>query len=197
MSKTTRSTPPHLPPGGRTTGSMADPTIATVPGPADTHRLAAAVVLNDFLVAYLSRLYKEFDGDLLLALVLGEIAHHNISALRTAARSPLEFSASLRRALQAGPVPRLPTNAYSIAQATGIPRQTVRRKLAVLEAKGWIARDAKGNLTVTPEPRVRFAAWNEELRREFLAAAGAVQDLDRAAREATGTGRGRAPARRG
>jgi len=38
-----------------------------------------------------------------------------------------------------------PTNTQSIAQLTGIPRETVRRKLCWLEGKGWVVRDAKGN----------------------------------------------------
>lgn len=38
-----------------------------------------------------------------------------------------------------------PTNTQSIAYATKIPRETVRRKLRWLEGKGWVARDGKGN----------------------------------------------------
>lgn len=38
-----------------------------------------------------------------------------------------------------------PTNTQSIAQATGIARETVRRKLSQLQAKGWVRRDTKGN----------------------------------------------------
>ncbi len=198
MTRSTKTPAPTAAAAGPVRGPGQDRSSAAAePDVADTHRLAAAVVLNDFLVAYLSRLYREFDGDLLMALVLGEVANHNISAMRTAARSALEFSAALHASLMAGRIRHLPTNAYSIAQATGIPRQTVRRKLAVLEAKGWVVRDAKGNLTVSPVPRVRFANWNEELRRDFLSALGAVQDLDRAAGEAGGHRRGRAASPRG
>ncbi|HBG99592.1 MAG: helix-turn-helix domain-containing protein [Rhodobacteraceae bacterium] len=48
--------------------------------------------------------------------------------------------------LESGP-PRgraRPTNAASIAEASGIPRETVRRKLNALHARGWIERDAAG-----------------------------------------------------
>ncbi len=44
-------------------------------------------------------------------------------------------------------------SASRIADVTGIPRQTVRRKLAALEARGWVerTRSATYSLVVTPE----------------------------------------------
>lgn len=48
------------------------------------------------------------------------------------------------------PVPQMRlTNTQSISQASGIPRETVRRKLEALKRKGWVERDAKGNWTPT------------------------------------------------
>jgi hypothetical protein len=44
------------------------------------------------------------------------------------------------------------TNTQSISQASGIPRETARRKLEAMQARGWIERDGKGNWT--PSPRV-------------------------------------------
>lgn len=38
-----------------------------------------------------------------------------------------------------------PTNASSIAQATGVPRESVRRKLLAMQAKGWVTRGGDGN----------------------------------------------------
>lgn len=43
------------------------------------------------------------------------------------------------------------TNTQSIAHVTDIPRETVRRKLASLEAKGWVKRDAQGNWKPTAQ----------------------------------------------
>jgi hypothetical protein len=39
------------------------------------------------------------------------------------------------------------TNTQSIAEASGIPRETVRRKLETMRARGWVTRDEKGNWT--------------------------------------------------
>lgn len=41
------------------------------------------------------------------------------------------------------------TNVESIAEATGIPRETVRRKVSELLEIGWLERGAKGRLSVT------------------------------------------------
>ena len=43
----------------------------------------------------------------------------------------------------------MPINIQSLADYTGIPRETVRRKVSVLEQKGWIARDSNGRLSVS------------------------------------------------
>jgi hypothetical protein len=37
------------------------------------------------------------------------------------------------------------TNTQSIALSTGIPRESVRRKLETMRERGWIERDASGN----------------------------------------------------
>lgn len=39
------------------------------------------------------------------------------------------------------------TNTQSIAEASGIPRETVRRKLEAMRARGWVERDKNGNWT--------------------------------------------------
>ena len=42
-----------------------------------------------------------------------------------------------------------PINIQSIADVSGIPKETVRRKVALLVAKGWVARDPTGRLSTT------------------------------------------------
>ena len=46
--------------------------------------------------------------------------------------------------------PSLHTNVRSIAESTGLPRETVRRKVAQLVAAGWIARDG-ADLSYKPQ----------------------------------------------
>lgn len=80
-------------------------------------------------------LRRHFDGDLDSMLVL----------LTISAGTERE---DWREALLEDYRPRLrvrPTNTKSIADATGIARETVRRKLKTLREKGWVARTENGN----------------------------------------------------
>jgi hypothetical protein len=54
------------------------------------------------------------------------------------------------------------TNTQSIAQASGIPRETVRRKLETMQARGWIERDERGNWTPSPRAASDLRASSTE-----------------------------------
>jgi DNA-binding GntR family transcriptional regulator len=107
---------------------------------------------------------------------LGEVAHHNLA----------KYLAQAQRARRSGETkPRvpersdfLPTNAHSIAQATGIPRQTVRRKVEALVSRGWLIRSENG-LIVSPVPFDHFRAFNEEMAKDVLSTLNAVIQLNR------------------
>jgi len=86
-------------------------------------------------------LRRDFDGDLdmmlvLLTLSLGTRRENWVEALQ--AEAPATLPTGL-------------TNTQSIALATGIPRESVRRKLETMRTKGWISRGADGNWA--PEAR--------------------------------------------
>jgi hypothetical protein len=69
-----------------------------------------------------------------------------------ATRSP-EFQALDREQIESGEVPVLPSlgvNISSLAASTGIPKETVRRKVRQLIEAGWIAREGR-NLLYTAE----------------------------------------------
>jgi DNA-binding IclR family transcriptional regulator len=55
-----------------------------------------------------------------------------------------------------GRVEALPINLQSISEFTGIPRETVRRKLEILIQKGWIKRDNRKYMTATDEANQAF-----------------------------------------
>lgn len=93
--------------------------------------------MSHFFLRYLSALYQQFDGDLAMVIVLGEISHHNTSH----AFSPAELTNLKVLEVSADNYDRnkMPgCNAYSLSCATGIPRQTVRRKIAALKKRDWI-----------------------------------------------------------
>lgn len=49
------------------------------------------------------------------------------------------------------------TNTESIAISTGLPRESVRRKILELGAAGWVRRDARGRLEVLPKAKEEMA----------------------------------------
>ena len=67
---------------------------------------------------------------ILLAIAERMIAHPDFRAMTAAERIRPD----------APPFPTRGVNARSIADSTGIPRETVRRKVAGLEQRGWISR---------------------------------------------------------
>jgi len=100
-------------------------------------------------VASLTRLLIEcrrtFDGDLDLFLVLAVIGDRTFSQRH--ADPSVDFDTFQQGS--ARPTQPLDINIRSIADYSGIPRETVRRKIAELEAKGWVQRGPDGYITAT------------------------------------------------
>ena len=120
------------------------------------------------LARLLVTLRRDFDGDLdamlvLLTLSLGTDRKDWAEALL----GNLEPSAQVRL-----------TNTQSIALASGIPRETVRRKLEAMQARGWIERDEKGNWTPTPGAVADLRASSQETVSFIRALAAAIIAAD-------------------
>lgn len=77
-----------------------------------------------FLTEYLIALAQAFDGDLEQALILATLGQAQLSEPTT---EPDRSAPCL--------------TASAIAAMTAIPRQTVRRKLLVMQASGWVEQD--------------------------------------------------------
>lgn len=112
----------------------------------DTHKLmrAVSIILARYELHNLKRLYEDFERDILLPLLLGEVALHNIGALERGDTIPSNGEGEdwLDCRLK-------PCNAYSIAAATGLPRETVRRKIGRLVELGWLNKRHNGHLYVS------------------------------------------------
>ncbi len=131
------------------------------------HGRAIAIIMASYHLRHFNRLYREFEGDLVLPIILGEIGHYNVMRFFSSegyVRNPEEIPANL----ESYPLLR-PCNAFSISEATGIPRETVRRKVEKLIALGWIRRDSRGHLFITAKPYEHFAPeFNLESLQELL-----------------------------
>lgn len=93
--------------------------------------------MSYFFLKYLTDIYEAFEGDLAMTIILGEISHHNTARFFSPEGAPNEAMRSIQNDV-AYWTAMDGCNAYSMSCATGIPRETVRRKIAELKKKGWV-----------------------------------------------------------
>ena len=67
-------------------------------------------------------------------------------------------------------------NQQSIADFAGIPRETVRRKIAQLIDKGWVERRPSGSYAATVKARTDLAPLTEKSMRYLVSMAKALSD---------------------
>lgn len=101
-----------------------------------------------FFVTHMGDLRRQF-GDLDEALLLAAIGLGPVGDKRRAAERRRD-SAGL--VFAAAPHGGAPTNAKRLAEMTGIPRETVRRKLERFHARGWIERTERGEWRIAVDP---------------------------------------------
>lgn len=128
----------------------------TVQSPARGHVVAEegegiSRLMVTTIVGYLSRIERErrqlYGDDLDLGTIFEVIS---IGAIEPGLRDPNFRAAHGTFNTVVGVEGQRGINAMSIAAATGIPRETVRRKLKRLVARGFILEKTKGNYIVTP-----------------------------------------------
>lgn len=98
--------------------------------------LAYQYTFVEFFTEHLSDCARAFDGDLQEMLVLAIIGQMHLKARLDAQDGPGRRRAAKQISAQ--------ITASRIADAAGIPRETVRRKLGKLAKRGWIEQDALG-----------------------------------------------------
>jgi hypothetical protein len=132
-------------------------------------------VHNDAFSELLVNLRRHFDGDLDRMLVLAIIGSRHL------ARGGLA-KVSYDRLLSEGHVPHdpAPINIQSIADYSGIPRETVRRKVLDLEERGWIERSEKGLLIATQRAARELAPATEATLQYLTTVVTACNDAARA-----------------
>jgi hypothetical protein len=101
------------------------------------------------LTRFLIDCRRNFDGDIDLFLVLCIIGDRTFPAHR--ARSAMDFETSGKT--NAKGLKSEDVNPQSISDFSGIPRETVRRKLKALFEKGWVARDERGVIIATTKAK--------------------------------------------
>lgn len=128
---------------------------ATIENYSNHHR-EITLILNDFLLKYLNSLYAEFNGDIVQAIVLGEVAHHNVSRLLNKGRIHSSVKPD-NSGFDAIKHLLVPCNPFSISEATGIPRETVRRKFSELIDAGMIEQISPRGYIITALVSERYS----------------------------------------
>ena len=141
------------------------------------HHFEVTYVLGRFFTEHLIRVYKAFDGDLTAAIVLGTIGQYNYRRYydEIGKDAPEGFQHLAARGAHLEHA--RPCNAMSVSQSTGIPRETVRRKIRELIARGWLRREGPDELFVTREPSRHFAEFDLETLDHFYDAARRIMPL--------------------
>ncbi len=130
--------------------------------------------LVEFQVAHLTEVARAFGGDLQQSLILAVIGQVRLRARRRADDTG-----------EALPPPEeLAITASRLADVTGIPRETVRRKLTLLGERGWIAQRSDGAWHIVADrsgddvpARRHFAAQDARNRRQVARLVDALSRL--------------------
>ena len=100
----------------------------------------------DALCELLIVLRKQFSGDLDLMLILAIISSRALPTRQASNMTYSEFISDVSKDRADQPI-----NIQSIAECSGIARETVRRKVHKLDQLGFIQRDPSGMLTITDQ----------------------------------------------
>ena len=133
---------------------------------ADRH-IEITYLTGRFLGEHMNRVYHLFDGDLIAAIVLATVAQHNLQRFYDDVSRSLDEDFDELVESERHLAHMRHCNALSVSAATGVPRETVRRKVRMLEAKGWLRVGERGELLVAPRIGKRFAAFDQQTNAEF------------------------------
>ncbi len=133
-------------------------------------REAASVLLNRYMTSRLRAMYQAFGGDLTLCLVLGEVATINTQNIKAEDLRRQGFSPERIDLLS-------PCSAAMVHESTGIPRETVRRKLFKLVELGLLTRTEDDMYYVTDFTGESFSAFNESQTEDIMDAYDKVTRL--------------------
>ncbi|MCD8338775.1 MAG: Crp/Fnr family transcriptional regulator [Burkholderiales bacterium] len=135
-----------------------------------SHRDILSVLLLRFMTSRLRAMYQAYDGDLTLCLVLGEIASRNTERFYDERRGIQPHISGQTQQM-------LPCNALSISDVTGIPRETVRRKLAKLMDLGWIEKTPDDMYVITDKIGQVFAAFDDSQTYDLMHTADQISNI--------------------
>lgn len=139
--------------------------------------------MNRFIVDQVLRAARHFDNDTEAMILFGTVAHLNVAHLMLPDSSPTSVLGADGRVPDAQPQLR-PVRIRDLAQITGRPRETIRRKLERLEAQGRLLRRVDGYVIDVAAVDPPMRALSVDGVRRFMDAsrviAAALRDAEQA-----------------
>jgi hypothetical protein len=133
-----------------------------------------AFVVNRFIIDHLLRSGRQLTGGDFEALVIwGVLAHQNVAHLMPPGSLPTAILSENGR-LAEGMDRLRPLRLRDISQITGIPRETVRRKLLRLESDRYVQRANDGWVVSTERVEPELRAFTRETVYRLLAVADEI-----------------------
>lgn len=135
-----------------------------------------AFALNRYIVDHLLRFGRQFGPDYQMLVVWGVLAHQCVIHLIPAGSRPKDVLN--QNGLLADPAPDLRSvRQRDLSQITGIPKETVRRKLLKLEQSGWIKRKGQGWVIDRENLDPELREFSRESAKRMLAVADHIHHL--------------------
>ncbi len=150
-----------------------------------------AFTMNRFIVDHMVRSARQFDNDTEALILFGMLSHLNVAHLLPPGASPSRLLNAEGRVSDAQPNLR-PVRIRDLAQITGRPRETIRRKLERMESEGRVLRVVGGYVLNVESIDAKMRTLSVDGVRRFMEAAriiaGALEDVDRHLKQATDEG---------
>ncbi|MEE4384711.1 MAG: helix-turn-helix domain-containing protein [Pseudomonadales bacterium] len=143
-----------------------------------------AFQVNRHLVDHMLRLSRAFSLGFEEIMLWGVLSHQNVAHLLPPGAAPASVLDEHGNPQAHGGAALRPLRVRDLVQITGLPRETVRRKLATLEQRGLVKKlDSSGWIMVREAITGETRAFTLETVRRLLETANAVQQTLDAARQ--------------
>lgn len=133
----------------------------------------AAFTMNRFIVDQVIRAARHFDNDTEAMILFGTVAHLNAAHLMPPGASPTSVLGPDGRVPESQSKLR-PVRLRDLAQITGRPRETIRRKLERLESQGRLLRGVDGYVINVASVDPQMHALTVDAVRRFMQASRVI-----------------------
>ena len=145
-----------------------------------------AYQLNRYIVDHMLRCYRTLGLDLEAIMLLGVLSHQNIAHLIRPGASVSDTLGPNGQIRSDRQLELRPLRIRDLVQITGVPRETVRRKLAIMEEKEIVRRVERGWVIDGRYVSEEIREFNRESVRRLLSAASEVRQTLQSAHQRRG-----------